>query len=50
MAQVSIENFVTDIGRDQFRAVYGDLDECDRLLKETHLGFGLLNWTAASKK
>ena len=39
--EVSIERYVSNVTRDQFHAVCGDLDECDRLLKETHLGFGL---------
>ena len=32
--EVSIESFVTDITRDEFQTVCGDLDECDRLLKK----------------
>jgi hypothetical protein len=56
--EVSIEKYVTDITRDQFQAVCGDLDECDRLLKATSLGFGLryaefgmsISFSAASRE
>jgi hypothetical protein len=56
--EVSIEKYVTDITRDQFQGVCDDLDECDRLLKATHLGFGLryaefgmsISFSAASRE